>query len=126
MKLINSFIPKTLRDRMDGIPEQIMKTIIARRSRGTVLFSAQQFKSQTDIRLQENIDLHVTAKVGRSELSKELYSLIDETTKTNIVRLNKGKLVMVHPAFRHPIKIIFPWIHISKVNIFYLLHYELK
>jgi hypothetical protein len=57
--------------------------------------------------LQENIDLHVTDKVGRSELSKEPNSIIDETTKTNIVRLNKEELVMVEPAFRHPIKIIF-------------------
>ncbi|HET8857644.1 MAG TPA: hypothetical protein VFM28_08975 [Nitrososphaeraceae archaeon] len=105
---INRFIPKTLRERMDVIPEQIMKTVIAGRSRGTVLFSAQQFKSQTDSRFQENIGLHVTAKVGRSELSKEPYSIIDETTKTNIVRLNKGEMVMVHSAFRHPIKIMFP------------------
>ena len=105
---INRFIPKTLKEKIDAIPEQIMKTVIAGRSRGTILFSAQQFKSQTDTRLQENMGLHVTAKIGRSELSKEPYSIIDETTKTNIVRLNKGELVMIHPAFRHPIKIIFP------------------
>ena len=105
---INRFIPKTLKEKIDAIPEQIMKTVIAGRSRGTILFSAQQFKSQTDTRLQENIGLHVTAKIGRSELSKEPYSIIDDTTKTNIVRLNKGELVMIHPAFRHPIKIIFP------------------
>ena len=105
---INRFIPKTLGERIDAISEQIMKTVIAGRSRGTVLFSAQQFKSQTDTRLQENMGLHVTAKVGRSELSKEPYSIIDEITKTNIVRLNKGELVMIHPSFRHPIKIIFP------------------
>ena len=105
---INRFIPKTLGERIDAIPEQIMKTVIAGRSRGTVLFSAQQFKSQTDTRLQENMGLHVTAKVGRSELSMEPYSIIDEITKTNIVRLNKGELVMIHPSFRHPIKIIFP------------------
>ncbi|HEX6646203.1 MAG TPA: hypothetical protein VF047_03410 [Nitrososphaeraceae archaeon] len=105
---VNRFIPKTLGERIDAIPEQIMKTVIAGRSRGTVLFSAQQFKSQTDTRLQENMGLHVTAKVGRSELSKEPYSIIDEITKTNIVRLNKGELVMIHPSFRHPIKIIFP------------------
>ena len=105
---INRFIPKTLKEKIDAIPEQIMKTVIAGRSRGTIIFSAQQFKSQTDTRLQENMGLHVTAKIGRSELSKEPYSIIDETTKTNIVRLNKGELVMIHPAFRHPIKIIFP------------------
>jgi hypothetical protein len=34
--------------------------------------------------------------------------MIDESTKNNIVRLNKGELVMIHTAFRHPIKIAFP------------------
>ena len=47
-------------------------------------------------------------KLGLSELSTEPYSMLDESTKMNIVRLNKGELVMVHPAFRHPIKIGFP------------------
>jgi hypothetical protein len=34
--------------------------------------------------------------------------MLDESTKMNIVRLNKGELVMIHSAFRHPIKIGFP------------------
>ena len=85
-----------------------MKTLIAGRSRGTILFSAQQFKSATDLRLHENTGLHLIAKLGLSELSAEPYSMIDESTKNNIVRLNKGELVMIHTAFRHPIKIAFP------------------
>ena len=85
-----------------------MRTLIAGRSRGTVLFSAQQFKSATDSRLHENTGLHITAKLGLSELSTEPYSMIDESTKNNIVRLNKGELVMLHIAFRHPVKIAFP------------------
>jgi hypothetical protein len=50
----------------------------------------------------------VTAKVGLSELSTVPYNMIDESTKMNIVRLNKGELVMVHSAFRYPVKITFP------------------
>jgi len=38
----------------------------------------------------------------------QIYHGIDEYTKLNIVRLNKGDLVLVHPAFRYPIKIKFP------------------
>jgi len=52
--------------------------------------------------------MHVTAKVGLSELSTLPYNNIDKSTKMNIVRLNKGELVMIHSAFRHPIKITFP------------------
>jgi hypothetical protein len=93
---------------MNSVSEQIMRTVVAGRTRGTILFSAQQFKSATDVRLQENTDLHITAKLGLSELSTEPYSMLDESTKMNIVRLNIGELVMIHSAFRHTIKIGFP------------------
>ncbi len=105
---INRYIPKSQKGIMNAVSEQIMRTVIAGRTRGTILFSAQQFKSATDYRLQENTDLHITAKLGLSELSTEPYSMLDESTKMNIVRLNKGELVMIHSAFRHPIKIGFP------------------
>jgi DNA helicase HerA-like ATPase len=104
---INRYIPKSHFGK-SAVSEQIMRTVIAGRSRGTILFSAQQFKSATDYKLQENTGLHLTGKVGISELSTEPYSMIDESTKNNIVRLNKGELVMIHSAFRHPIKIGFP------------------
>src|ERR687890_689287 len=106
---INRFIPKSeYLGRMNAVSEQIMRTLIAGISRGTILFSAQQFKSATDYRLQENTGLHITAKLGLSELSTDPYSMLDESTKMNIARLNKGELVMIHSAFRHPIKISFP------------------
>jgi uncharacterized protein len=105
---INRFMSKAQNGKMNSVSEQIMRTVTAGRTRGTILFSAQQFKSATDYRLHENTDLHITAKLGLSELSKEPYSMLDESTKKNIVRLNKGELVMIHPAFRHPIKIGFP------------------
>jgi uncharacterized protein len=105
---INRYISKSQKGTMNSVSEQIMRTVIAGRTRGTILFSAQQFKSATDYRLQENTDLHITAKLGLSELYTEPYSMLDESTKMNIVRLNKGELVMIHSAFRHPIKIGFP------------------
>ena len=105
---INRFMPKSFTDRINAVQEQIMKTLIAGKSRGTILFSAQQFKSQTDYRLQENIGLHVVAKLGDPELCKDPYSMIDKSTKANISRLNKGEFVMIHPSFRHPIKVSFP------------------
>ena len=105
---INRFIPKAQNGQMNSVSEQIMRTVTAGRTRGTILFSAQQFKSATDYRLHENTDLHITAKLGLSELSTEPYSMLDESPKKNIVRLNKGELVMINPAFRHPIKIGFP------------------
>ena len=106
---INRFLPKSRQaGRMNTVAEQIMKTLIAGRSRGTILFSAQQFKSTVDYALHENTGMHITAKVGLSELSTAPYNIIDESTKMNIMRLNKGELVLIHSAFRHPIKITFP------------------
>jgi uncharacterized protein len=57
--------------KMNTVAEQIMKTIIAGRSRHTILFSAQQFKSAVDYSLHENTGMHIIAKVGLSELSQE-------------------------------------------------------
>jgi DNA helicase HerA-like ATPase len=104
---INRFIPRPTRN-ISAVAEQVMRTIVAGRSRGTILFSAQQFKSTVDPALHENTGMHIIAKLGMSELSMPPYLMIDESTKANIVRLNKGELVMVHPAFRQPIKIVFP------------------
>jgi uncharacterized protein len=104
---INRFIPRSGRN-ISAVAEQVMRTVVAGRSRGTILFSAQQFKSTVDPALHEGVGMHIIAKLGMSELSTLPYSMIDETTKANIVRLNKGELVMVHPAFRQPIKIVFP------------------
>lgn len=104
---INRFLPRS-RGNMSAVSEQVMKAIVAGRSRGTILFSAQQFKSAVDPALHEGTGLHIIGKLGLTELSNASYSMIDESTKMNIVRLNRGELVMVHPAFRHPIKIAFP------------------
>ncbi|MDQ3883246.1 MAG: hypothetical protein M3243_04240 [Thermoproteota archaeon] len=104
---INRFIPQSTRN-ISAVAEQIMRTVVAGKSRGTILFSAQQFKSTVDPALHENTGMHIIAKLGMSELSTPPYSMIDESTKANIVRLNKGELVMVHPAIRQPIKIVFP------------------
>jgi DNA helicase HerA-like ATPase len=104
---INRFIPRPARN-ISAVAEQIMRTIVAGRSRGTILFSAQQFKSTVDPALHESTGMHIIAKLGMSELSAPPYLMIDESTKANIARLNKGELVMVHPAFRQPIKVVFP------------------
>ncbi len=107
---INRFIPKShYFPKFNPVSEEIMRLVIGGRSRGNILFSAQQFKSATDYRFQENIDLHIFAKLGLSELiTGPYYSMIDDAVKKNIARLERGELVLVHPAFRYPLKIWFP------------------
>jgi DNA helicase HerA-like ATPase len=114
---INRFLPKSnslgIRS---AVAEQIMKTVFAGKSRNTILFSAQQFKSEVDYALHENTGLHIMAKLGTSELSTKPYSMIDKSTKMNIARLNKGEIVMIQPAFRQPIKITFPRASFKRPN----------
>lgn len=91
-----------------AVSEEILKTVIAGKSRHIAILSAQQFKSQVDPFLNYNTGLHVTSKLGLSELSTQPYSLIDDTTKSSISKLQKGELVLIHSAFKHPIKITIP------------------
>ena len=107
---INRFVPRLQQgnNQISPVADQIMRPVVTGRSRGTILFSAQQFKSALNPSFHENIGMHTIAKLGASELSTDPYRMLDESTKKSIVRLNSGELIMVHPAFRHPIKVIFP------------------
>ena len=104
---INRFVPKT-EGMLSPVADQVMQAAVTGRSRRTILFSAQQFKSTVNPRFSENIGMHVLAKLGLSELAGDTYSLLDQSTKMSISRLNKGEMVMVHPAFRQPVRIVFP------------------
>jgi DNA helicase HerA-like ATPase len=106
---INRFLPQAYpMGRRTAVAEQITKTLIAGKSRDTILLSAQQFKSAVDPILHDNTGIHMIAKLGMSELSKNPYAMLDDITKNNIVHMNKGEIVMIQPAIRHPVKVIFP------------------
>jgi DNA helicase HerA-like ATPase len=106
---INRFLPQILTlGHRSSVAEQIIKTIIAGKSRNTILLSAQQFKSAVDPILNENTGIHMIAKLGLSELSTNSYSMLDNITKGNIAQMGKGEIVMIQPAIRHPVKVIFP------------------
>ena len=91
-----------------AVAEELFKTLITGKSRHCILFSAQQFKSQIDPSVNEITGLHVITKLGLSELSSNSYSMIDDATKSVISKLHKGEFILVHPAFRHPVKITIP------------------
>ena len=106
---INRFLPQAHpMGRRTSVAEQITKTLIAGKSRDTILLSAQQFKSSVDPILHDNTGIHMIAKLGMSELSKSPYAMLDVTTKHNIVHMDKGEIVMIQPAIRHPVKVTFP------------------
>lgn len=106
---INRFLPSTSSlGQRSPVAEQIIKTIIAGKSRNTILLSAQQFKSAVDPFLHDNTGIHMIAKLGLSELSNSSYSMLDDITKGNIAQMDKGEIVMIQPAIRYPVKVVFP------------------
>jgi uncharacterized protein len=106
---INRFLPQAYpMGRRTSVAEQITKTLIAGKSRDTILLSAQQFKSAVDPILHDNTGIHMIAKLGMSELSKSPYAMLDDITKNNIAHMDKGEIVMIQPAIRYPVKVIFP------------------
>jgi DNA helicase HerA-like ATPase len=94
--------------RPSAVSQKVIEIARTGRSRGTILFGAEQFKSAVNEQVHENSGTHVIGRTGASELSTEPYSFLDKQTKTNITRLGKGELVLVHAVFRQPIKIVFP------------------
>jgi DNA helicase HerA-like ATPase len=106
---INRFLPSTSSlGQRSPVAEQIIKTIIVGKSRNTILLSAQQFKTAVDPFLHENTGIHMIAKLGLSELSNSSYSMLDDITKGNIAQMDKGEIVMIQPAIRYPVKVVFP------------------
>jgi hypothetical protein len=103
---LNKYAPK---GSMPGpVAQQIIEIARTGRSRGTILFGAEQFKSEAHEQVYENAGTHLIGRTGSTELSTQPYSFLDKETKGNVTRLEKGELVLVHAAFRQPVKIVFP------------------
>jgi DNA helicase HerA-like ATPase len=91
-----------------AITEQIVEVSRKGRSRGTVLFGAEQFKSDIHDQIVGNCGTHVIGRTGSAEIRRTAYSFLDETAKQNIMNLAKGEMVLSTPNWRSPIKIEFP------------------
>jgi len=90
------------------VTEQIREIARTGRSRGTVLFSAEQFMSAVDRQIIENCAMQVVGRSGSSELTSDVYRFLDPEIKDIATRLKKGEVIISHPTFRRPIKIKFP------------------
>jgi DNA helicase HerA-like ATPase len=90
------------------VTEQIREIARTGRSRGTILFSAEQFMSSVDRQIIENCAMQVVGRSGSSELSSDVYRFLEAEVKEIATRLKKGEVIISHPTFRRPIKIKFP------------------
>jgi hypothetical protein len=102
---LNSFAPSRSEN---AITTQIKEIASKGRSRGTVLFGAEQFKSEVHDQIIGNCSVHAIGRTGSAELSKYSYAFLESDVKKSIATLIKGELVLSFPVWRYPIKIVFP------------------
>jgi len=95
-------------EEVSPVTEQIREIARTGRSRGTVLFTAEQFKSSVDRQIIENSAMQIVGRTGSSELTSDVYRFIDPEVKDIATRLQKGELIISHPMFRKALKIRFP------------------
>jgi DNA helicase HerA-like ATPase len=106
---LNRYAPRIGRfEEVSPVTQQIREVARTGRSRGTVLFTAQQFMSSVDRQIIENSAMQVVGRSGSSELTSDVYRFLDPEIKEIATRLTKGELIVSHPIFRRPIKIKFP------------------
>ncbi len=91
-----------------AITEQIVEIARKGRSRGTILFGAEQFKSDIHDQIVGNCGTHAIGRTGSAEIRRSAYTFLDEAAKQNVMKLGQGEIVLSTPTWRSPIKIGFP------------------
>src|SRR6266568_1538529 len=91
-----------------AITQLIVEIARKGRSRGTILFGAEQFKSEIHDQIVGNCGTHAIGRTGSAEIRKSAYGFIDDQSKKNVMALGKGEIVITTPTWRSPIKIKFP------------------
>lgn len=91
-----------------AITEQIVEIARKGRSRGTILFGAEQFKSDIHDQIAGNCGTHAIGRTGSAEIRRAAYAFLDVAAKQNVMNLGQGEIVLSTPTWRSPIKIGFP------------------
>ncbi len=103
---LNRYCPS--HEKLSTVAEQLIEIARTGRSRGVVLFGAEQFKSAVNRQVTENCATHVVGRTGSQELEESSYRFLDRNTRASVSRLGKGELVLAHPLFRQPVRVVFP------------------
>ena len=72
------------------------------------LFGAQQFRSKVDSEILGNCGTSFYGRVGDEEIINSSYRSLSETTKSELLGLRKGRLLIRHAHFRSPLFGSFP------------------
>jgi DNA helicase HerA-like ATPase len=103
---LNKYAPSGARP--SPLTERVIDIAERGRSLGVSLVSCQQFMSQAHERVTGNCATKVVGRTASSEVADKSYNFLGKDIKSNVGRLISGELIMSHPVYRQPVKIIFP------------------
>lgn len=103
---LNKYAPSG--SRPSPLTERVIDIAERGRSLGVTLVSCQQFASQAHARVVGNCATRVVGRTASSEVNDKSYNFLEKDVKSNVGRLISGELIMSHPVYRQPVKIIFP------------------
>ncbi len=93
----------------EGALRDTLVDIAARgRHLNVVLFGAQQFRSKVETEILGNCGTSFYGRVGDEEIIASSYRSLSETTKSELLGLRKGRLLIRHAHFRSPLFGSFP------------------
>ncbi len=105
---LNKYAPARGETGGSPILEQVLDIAERGRSFGMILFSAQQFLSAVHPRVTGNSATKVLGRSDSAEINEGNYRFLDKDIKSHLTRLEKGELILSHPIYRQPVKIVFP------------------
>jgi len=105
---LNKYAPASARGQDTPILEQVLDIAERGRSFGIILFSAQQFLSAVHPRVTGNAATKVLGRIDSAEVNEGGYRFLDRDVKSHLTQLNKGELILSHPIYRQPVKVVFP------------------
>lgn len=90
------------------ITQQVLDVAERGRSLGVILISAQQFMSAVHERVTGNCATKILGRTGSAEVMQPDYRFLEQDLRMAATRLVKGELLVSHPVYRQPVKVIFP------------------
>lgn len=91
-----------------GLRDTLVDIAARGRHLNVVLFGAQQFRSRVDGEILGNCGTSLYGRVGDEEIINAAYRSISETSKSELLGLPKGRLLIRHAHFREPLFGTFP------------------
>jgi len=102
---LNKYAPA--RSRGGAVLDYLLDIAARGRSMGVVLLGAEQFMSE----VHTQVAATSTKVIGRSdpaELNDPAYRVVPQDLRQHLVRLEKGEMIVSHPMFRKPIRVMVP------------------